>query len=132
MTPAEVALFFERWSQFKWVQLTGGELFMRRDIDDVVAAIQKSCRSLYLLSFPTTGWFGDKTIQLVENTLKRGSGRLMVTISVDGPKVMHEERRGLRGSWAKAMERFLRLRGTTRPNFLTVTGMRRSSNSPAL
>ena len=28
MTPDEVALFFERWPQFKWVHLTGGELFM--------------------------------------------------------------------------------------------------------
>ena len=47
MTPDEVALFFERWPQFRWVHLTGGELFMRRDLDDLVAAIQKSCRSLY-------------------------------------------------------------------------------------
>ena len=75
MTPAEISLFFERWSQFKWVHLTGGELLMRRDIDDVIAAIQKSNRSLYLLNFPTTGWFGDKTVKLVENTLKRGVGK---------------------------------------------------------
>ena len=62
MTPDEVALFFEQWPQFRWVHLTGGELFMRRDLDELVAAIQKSCRSLYLLNFPTTGWFGDKTV----------------------------------------------------------------------
>src|SRR5260221_10383055 len=132
MTPAEVTLFFERWSQFKWVQLTGGELFMRRDIDDVVAAIQKSCRSLYLLSFPTTGWFGDKTIQLVENTLKRGIGRLMVTISVDGPKAMHEEMRGLPGSWEKGIETFRRLRGIRRSHFQTVIGMTLLSKNAGL
>ena len=85
MTPEEVGLFFERWSQFRWVHLTGGELFMRRDLDDLVAAIE-SCRSLYLLNFPTTGWFGDKTVSLVERTLARGVGRLMVTISMDGPQ----------------------------------------------
>ena len=49
---------------------------MRRDLDDLVAAIQSSCRSLFLLNFPTTGWFGDKTVSLVEQTLKRGVGRL--------------------------------------------------------
>ncbi len=86
MTPEEVALFFESWPQFKWVHLTGGELFMRRDLDELVAAIQKSCRSLYLLNFPTTGWFGDKTVELVEQTLERGVGRLMTTISIDGPR----------------------------------------------
>jgi MoaA/NifB/PqqE/SkfB family radical SAM enzyme len=123
MTPDEVALFFERWSQFSWVHLTGGELFMRRDLDDVVAAIQKSCRSLFLLNFPTTGWFGDKTVSLVERTLARGVGRLMVTISLDGPKALHEEMRGLPGSWDRGVETFRRLRGIRRSNFQTVIGM---------
>jgi hypothetical protein len=92
-------------------------------LDDLVAAIQGSCRSLFLLNFPTTGWFGDKTIYLVEKTLKRGVGRLMVTISLDGPKALHEEMRGLPGSWDRAIETFRRLRGIRRANFQTVIGM---------
>src|SRR5438093_187203 len=123
MTPDEVGLFFERWSQFSWVHLTGGELFMRRDLDDLVAAIQKNCRSLFLLNFPTTGWFGDKTVALVERTLARGIGRLMVTISIDGPKALHEEMRGLPGSWDRGIETFRRLRGIKQSNFQTVVGM---------
>ena len=96
---------------------------MRRDLDDLVAAIQKSCRSLYLLNFPTTGWFGDKTVALVEKTLARGVGRLMTTISIDGPRAMHEQMRGLPGSWDKGIETFRRLRGIKRSNFQTVVGM---------
>ena len=109
MTPAEIERFFGKWSQFRWVHLTGGELFMRRDLDDVVAAIQSSCRSLYLLNFP--------------RTLKRGVGRLMMTISIDGPKALHEEMRGLPGSWDKGIETFRRLRGIRNANFQTVVGM---------
>lgn len=123
MTPQEVGLFFDRWPQFRWVHLTGGELFMRRDLDDLVAAMQERCRSLFLLNFPTTGWFGDKTVSLVERTLRRGIGRLMVTISVDGPKALHEEMRGLPGSWDRAIETYRRLRGIRRSNFQTVIGM---------
>jgi len=123
MTPEEVALFFDRWPQFRWVHLTGGELFMRRDLDDLVAAIQRNCRSLFLLNFPTTGWFGDKTVTLVERTLARGVGRLMVTISIDGPKALHEEMRGLPGSFDKGLETFRRLRGIRKSNFQTVIGM---------
>jgi MoaA/NifB/PqqE/SkfB family radical SAM enzyme len=123
MTAEEVGLFFDRWSQFSWVHLTGGELFMRRDLDELVAAIQKYNRSLYLLNFPTTGWFGDKTMSLVERTLARGVGRLMVTISLDGPKAVHEEMRGLPGSFDKALETYRRLRGIKRSNFQTVIGM---------
>src|SRR5262245_65090221 len=57
VTPEEVGRFFSKWSQFSWVHLTGGELFMRRDLEDVVDAVVDSNRGLYLLNFPTTGWF---------------------------------------------------------------------------
>jgi len=123
MTPAEAETFFRKWPQFSWVHLTGGELFMRRDLEDLVNAIVDRDRSLYLLNFPTTGWFGDRTVSLVEGILRRGIGRLMTTISIDGPKALHEEMRGLPGSWDKGIETFRRLRGIRRSNFQTVVGM---------
>jgi MoaA/NifB/PqqE/SkfB family radical SAM enzyme len=123
MTPDEVARFFTRSPQFRWVHLTGGELFMRRDIDDIVAAIQEHCRSLFLLNFPTTGWFGDRTVAVVEQVLRRKIGRLMVSISVDGPGPLHDELRGLQGSWERAIDTFRRLRGIRQSNFQTVVGM---------
>ena len=96
---------------------------MRRDLDDLVAAIQQSCKSLFLLNFPTTGWFGDKTVALVESVLKRGVGRLMTTISIDGPKALHEEIARVAGSWDRGIETFRRLRGIKASNFQTVVGM---------
>lgn len=123
MTPAEVELFFERSPHFRWVHLTGGELFMRRDLEAVVEAIQRQCRSLFLLNFPTTGWFGDRTIALVEDVLRRGIGRLMVTVSLDGPPEVHEELRGVRGSWLRGIETFRALRRIRQPNFEVVLGM---------
>lgn len=123
MTPAEIDRFFQQWPHFSWVNLTGGELFMRRDLEEVVAAIQRSCTSLFLLNFPTTGWFGDRTVALVKAILDRGVGRLMVTISIDGPKALHEEMRGLPSSWDRGLETFRRLREIKRPNFQVVAGM---------
>jgi len=123
MTPAEIERFFGRWSQFSWVHLTGGELFMRRDFEDVVAAIVDADRALYLLNFPTTGWFGDRTVALVERTLRRGIGRLMVTISIDGPQALHDEMRGLPGSWERGIETLRRLRAIKNRNFQVVAGM---------
>ena len=123
MTPEEVAAFFERWSQFSWVHLTGGELFMRRDLDELVSAIVERDRSLYLLNFPTTGWFGDRTVALVERILRRGVGRLMTTISIDGPQALHDDMRGLAGSWDRAVDTLQRLRGIKRRNFQVVAGM---------
>ena len=123
MTPAEVESFFSRWSQFSWVHLTGGELFMRRDVEDVVMAVVESDRALYLLNFPTTGWFGDRTVALVEKILRRGIGRLMTTISIDGPRDLHDAMRGLPGSWERGIETFRRLRAIRRRNFQVVVGM---------
>ncbi len=123
MTPAEVAAFFTRWSQFSWVHLTGGELFMRRDLEDVVTAILDCDRSLYLLNFPTTGWFGDRTVALVEHILRRGVARLMVTISIDGPRQLHDAMRGLPGSWERGIDTLRRLRTISKRNFQVVAGM---------
>ncbi len=123
MTAAEVEVFFGRWPQFSWVHLTGGELFMRRDLEDVVTAILDRDRALYLLNFPTTGWFGDRTVLLVERILRRGIGRLMTTISIDGPRELHDAMRGLPGSWERGLETFRRLRAINRPNYQAVVGM---------
>jgi MoaA/NifB/PqqE/SkfB family radical SAM enzyme len=123
MTPAEAARFLRRWPQFSWIQLTGGELFMRRDIEELVAAILENDRSLYLLSFPTTGWFGDRAVALVERILGHGIGRLMTTISIDGPEALHDSMRGLPGSWARAIETLRRLRAVRARNFQVVVGM---------
>jgi MoaA/NifB/PqqE/SkfB family radical SAM enzyme len=96
---------------------------MRRDLEDIVTTIMERDRSLYLLNFPTTGWFGDRALHLVERILARGIGRLMTTISIDGPRDLHDAMRGLPGSWDRAVETFRRLRGIKRMNFQVVAGM---------
>ena len=123
MTPAEVAEFFGKWPQFRWVDVTGGEIFMRKDIEDLIDAIQEHCRSLFLLHFPTTGWFGDRAVALARQILDRGVGRLMITVSIDGPKALHEEMRGLPGSWERGIETYRRLAEIRRANFEVVAGM---------
>jgi MoaA/NifB/PqqE/SkfB family radical SAM enzyme len=123
MTPEEAETFFRKWPQFSWVHLTGGELFMRRDLEDLITAIVDGDRSLYLLNFPTTGWFGDRTVALVDRILQRGIGRLMTTISIDGPRELHDSMRGLPGSWDRGIETLRRLRAIRHRNFQVVAGM---------
>jgi MoaA/NifB/PqqE/SkfB family radical SAM enzyme len=123
MTPAEVETFFRRYPGFSWINLSGGEIFMRKDVDDIVRAIQDSCRSLYMINFPTTGWFGDRTVALAQQILDHGIGRLMITTSIDGPREVHEQLRGIPGSWDKGLETYRRLRGMRRSNFQPVIGM---------
>lgn len=123
LTPDEVARFFSRWPGFRWVNLSGGEIFMRRDIDEIVRAIQENAPSLFMINFPTTGWFGDRTVALARQILDHGIGRLMITISIDGPREVHEELRGLPGCWDRGVETYRQLRAMRRPNFQPVVGM---------
>jgi len=60
---------------------------------------------------------------VVERLLRRGLGRLMVTISIDGPQALHDAMRGLHGSWARGIETFRRLRAIRARNFQVVAGM---------
>jgi MoaA/NifB/PqqE/SkfB family radical SAM enzyme len=123
LTPEEVGRFFRRSPHFTWVNLTGGELFMRRDFEEIVLTIIDANPSLYLLNFPTTGWFGDRAVALAGRVLRTDVGRLMMTISIDGPQPLHDDMRGLRGSWVRGIDTFRRLRGIRDRRFQAVIGM---------
>jgi MoaA/NifB/PqqE/SkfB family radical SAM enzyme len=47
----------------------------------------------------------------------------MTTISIDGPPDVHDQMRGLNGSWNRAIETYKRLRGIRRSNYQVMLGM---------
>jgi molybdenum cofactor biosynthesis enzyme MoaA len=49
-----------------WVDLTGGEIFLRPDIDAVFDAILAGWSRLALLHFPTNGFQTDRIVRSVE------------------------------------------------------------------
>lgn len=111
LTLAEIDAIFARADRFSWVNLTGGELFLREDIDDLFSVVIRRSRDLYLLNFPTNGHATERIVATVGDLLARTSvPRLMVTVSLDGPRDLHDRIRGLAGSWDRALETFGRLR----------------------
>src|SRR5439155_149151 len=56
----EIQRFFRRSGRFLWVDLTGGEVTLRRDFIDVCHAVIDGCPDLLLLHFPTNGYLTDK------------------------------------------------------------------------
>src|SRR6185295_9117345 len=49
-----------------WVDLTGGEIFLRPDIDEVLEAIVTGWRRLAILHFPTNGFLTDRIVKSVQ------------------------------------------------------------------
>lgn len=108
---AEIDTFFARSNRFSWINLTGGEIFQRDDIVEIIRSMDRHCRSLYLLNFPTNGYQTDKIVAAVADILTHTSiPRLMVSVSLDGSCELHDSIRGLTGSWERALATFRQLR----------------------
>jgi radical SAM protein with 4Fe4S-binding SPASM domain len=110
LTPAELRDILAQMPRLNWLDLTGGELFLRRD---ALALIEAACAvpSLGVLHFPTNGWFTTRIVEAAQRvTALRPDLDLLITVSIDGPPALHDRIRGREGSFAHALDTFLRLR----------------------
>ncbi len=107
----EIDRFFSSYGGFSWINLGGGEIFLREDILDIIGIIHKRCPRLFLLDFPTNGF---DTGRIVSAVTRMGElypvPKMMVSVSLDGPRAAHDEIRGKPGSWDRAVETFKGLR----------------------
>ena len=72
-TPSPDELTVEEWDRVfasapetVWANLSGGEIFQRKDIGELVDALTARMPRLYLVDFPTTGYFVDRTLDACE------------------------------------------------------------------
>jgi len=109
----EIEKFFKKSNRFSWVGLTGGEPFLREDIVEVAKVILDNCRELTALHLATNGTMTDRIGEFVEKVLeyKRKKVKLLFTLSIDGPQVLHDQIRGIEGTWHKCIATFKKLRG---------------------
>lgn len=87
-----------------WVDIGGGEPFLRKDLVDIVAAFQTK-----MITIPTNGWFVDKTVAQTRALRARLDGELTIALSLDGLQPRHDAIRG-EGSWAKVWACYQALR----------------------
>jgi len=106
----EIREFFRRSPRFVWVDLTGGEVWLRKDFVDVCETVISSCPNLLLLHFPTNGYLTDKIVTGVREIMRMGPEKLIITVSTDGDEAMNDEIRGIEGGWRRQIETFRRLR----------------------
>src|SRR5688500_1851335 len=65
LTTDEIVTFIRENPTISWVDLTGGEIFLRPDIDDIFDAVVTGWRRLALLHFPTNGFLTDRIVRSV-------------------------------------------------------------------
>lgn len=117
--------FFAANPFLRWVNLSGGELFakesgaaLRTLLDGIVAALPH----LELLDFPTAGQRPDEVLAAVDTLLATRLPQLAVSVSLDGGPALHDELRGVAGSFDRAFDCFARLRQRRSSRCLVVAG----------
>lgn len=106
----EIKEFFSKNNQFAWIDLTGGEIFLREDLMEIVQTIVSECRHLCLLHFPTNGLLTQKIVSSAKAIVKKSPVKLIITVSVDGDEELNDTIRGVKGGWKRQMETFRSLR----------------------
>jgi Fe-coproporphyrin III synthase len=102
----EIERLFRSNRRLSWVNLTGGEVFLRPDVGEIFEIALAALPRLALLNIPTAGQDPERIAADVERGLAAGLPRLVVTVSFDGGRTSHDHMRGRDGAFDRARESF--------------------------
>jgi radical SAM protein with 4Fe4S-binding SPASM domain len=87
---------------FKFVNITGGEPFVRRDLEDIVDVMFKKSDRIVI---STSGWHTDRIIKMAKKYPNIG-----IRVSIEGLSQKNDDLRGREGSFDRAMRLLLTLK----------------------
>lgn len=88
--------------EFKFVNITGGEPFVRRDLEDIVEVMMKKAPRVVI---STSGWHTERIVKLAEKFPTIG-----IRVSIEGLSEKNDELRGRRGSFDRGLRVLLTLK----------------------
>ena len=110
LTATEIADVLGQLGRLTWLDITGGEPFVRPDIEQVLCDAATIPRGLTVLHYQTNGWMTDRIADVTAAVrAAREDIELIVTVSLDGPAEVHDVVRGREGSAQRALETLRRL-----------------------
>lgn len=87
-----------------FLSLTGGEAFMRDDIDEIVKLFTKK-KKVHRYQIPTSGYMSSLIIEKTRKILSDNPGiPFRIDVSLDGNEEIHEKIRDVEGGFKKAVE----------------------------
>lgn len=80
-------------SNIRWFQLTGGEPFLRDDLNQIVSFLSDFCDSP-IIWIPSNGLLTNRIVAMVSDLVATGCNNLGITFSIDGNEKTHNFLRG--------------------------------------
>jgi MoaA/NifB/PqqE/SkfB family radical SAM enzyme len=93
-----------------WFTFSGGEPTLRKDLPEMVESAYRHCRP-GIINIPTNG-IQDRVIPgCVERVLRTATeSEVIINLSIDGVGAKHNEIRGVRNNWTRAMSTYAKLK----------------------
>ena len=100
----EIQKIFKSSGYIPYVSLSGGEPFLRHDLDKIIKIIIQYSKPL-MISIPTNGSYPEKIEQQLESLLNEYSEtEINIQLSVDAPEKKHDEIRQIPGLFKKMLQ----------------------------
>ncbi len=99
-----------------WLDIAGGEPFLRKDLHKIVNAFDKQ-----IISIPTNGWLENNILEQID-LIDTKNSEFVVNLSLDGLKETHNLVRKNKDSWDKVWKTFEKLKKIekVKTRFITV------------
>lgn len=127
---ADLEALFAANPPITWLNLTGGEAFERSDFLGIAEAAVRST-DVALLNVPTAGQRPDDIEAKTRALLDLPFVRIGITVSLDGPREVHDRLRGRPGAFDRAVETLSRLRALGGRRLTVRAGLTLSSRNDA-
>jgi radical SAM protein with 4Fe4S-binding SPASM domain len=121
LSTAEILAFVARNRNVSWLDLTGGEIFLRQDLEEILQAIVTSWKSLAILHYPTNGFLTDQIERITRAVARRGGPTIIITVSVDGDQALNDDIRGIKGGYERQVATYRALKSI--PGVRPIFGM---------
>lgn len=98
-------LFQTSGRDLRWLSLSGGEVSIYQDIEELSLLIKNNCPHLRIITFTTNGLNPERILEIASK-LKPLAVNLFIVISLDGDKELHDKLRGVSGNYDKAQKSY--------------------------
>jgi len=102
----EISKLTKSMKPFYWLLISGGEPFLRNDLDRICDLFYENCK-VRNISIPTNAILSEKIEETVKKILEAcPEAKIIITLSLDGIGDMHDQIRGVTGSFEKLLQTY--------------------------